>query len=242
MNCNNGGTCICRTKPCWGKLDHKTVQRSYTTVTGLTLLECKERCENVWSGCVGFSRYRSAADGAGATCRWVSATENLWPSGIGSYDGDEDLYVLGRGGCATGGGYCSDWSDAANPSGYGETTGMSIDQCAARCHSTTGCTGFAIKAGQSSYVYDVVAGKCGSGTLGVVTTREQCQAAATASNLGTIGDTPANQAFPRGCFKCTSCGGANRNKVRFCAVPRRSAPLGAILRNSSSLRSRTTRL
>ena len=96
--------------------------------------------------------------------------------------------------------------------------------------------------GTDQYIYDVVAGKCGSGALGVVTTREQCQAAATASNLGTIGDTPANQAFPRGCFKCTSCGGANRNKVRFCAVPRRSAPLGAILRNSSSLRSRTTRL
>ena len=69
------------------------------------------------------------------------------------------------------------------------------------------------KPGSDLYVYEVTARKCGSATGRDVTTRAQCQAAATAAGLGTIGDTPANQNFPRGCFKCTSCSGTNHNKV-----------------------------
>ena len=63
------------------------------------------------------------------------------------------------------------------------------------------------------YVYGVTGGKCGSVNGRDTLSREQCQAAATAAGLGTIGDTPANQNFPHGCFKCTSCSGANHNKV-----------------------------
>ena len=127
------------TKICWGKLEHKAVEGNYATAAGLTLAECKERCENNqqsgWSGCVGFSRYRSVADNAQGTCWWVSSTANLKPSGASSYDTNENLYVLGRGGCAVGGGYCNDWQQ------HGETTGATIDTCAARCHNVNAAAG-----------------------------------------------------------------------------------------------------
>ena len=82
--------------------------------------------------------------------------------------------------------------------------------------------------GSDLYVYDVTAGKCGSAGLGV-TTRDQCEAAATAANLSFFGDTPATQNFPRGCFKCTICTGVFHDKVRFCAIPRTSAQFCAII-------------
>ena len=71
------------------------------------------------------------------------------------------------------------------------------------------------------YVYDVTGspyvrnGKCGSVNQRSVLSRSECQKAATAAGLGTIGDTPANQYFPRGCFQCTAagCSAENAGKV-----------------------------
>ena len=73
------------------------------------------------------------------------------------------------------------------------------------------------------YVYGVTGtpytsdghGTCSSVNSRSTLSRSQCQEAATAAGLGTIGYTPANENFPRGCFKCTAagCSAANADKV-----------------------------
>ena len=55
-----------------------TVTGSYTTVSGVTLDQCKLRCaDSTWQRCVGFSRYASVPDNTADKCWWVTDASQL---------------------------------------------------------------------------------------------------------------------------------------------------------------------
>ena len=97
----------CTGDPCsnlpqnWRKLEKKLpqgVQQGEVEEEIGTLEECKEKClDGTWFGCLGFSRYRSAADATRDTCFWVA--EDKYMAYDDDYDGvasalDDDNYDL----------------------------------------------------------------------------------------------------------------------------------------------------
>ena len=74
---------IADSEVCFQVGEEGTVRSPYTTATG-TLAECYAKCKDgTWSGCSGFSRYKSAAaNDKNANCWWVSDAANLLPFDI----------------------------------------------------------------------------------------------------------------------------------------------------------------
>ena len=88
-DCSTSASCLCK-RHCWQKLEHRSVHGSYVRASGVTLADCKQRCEDGshgWAGCIGFTRSRNVAPEAEHNCWFADAAAELK---IGKYDRELD--------------------------------------------------------------------------------------------------------------------------------------------------------